>query len=175
MSVVMTAECAVRCALGSLETFAADKMCRKCVVCPFAVSEMARTLRGLIAGQGASGDVDRVRVAAIGLQETAMCKLGVDIAIEIEKTIGEADDQFLGHEEGRCPQKACVELLTYTILPAKCTLCGACKDVCPADAVVGERPPWYLVDCSPFRIRTDKCTKCGLCVPVCEPRAIEVG
>lgn len=175
MSTVTIAECAVRLALESLQTFAADKMCRKCIVCPLAVSEMASTLEGLIAGRGANGDVDRVRTVAIGLQETAMCKLGVDIAVEIEKIVDEAKDQFLGHENGRCPQKTCAGLLTYTILPAKCTLCGACKDVCPADAVVGERPPWYLVDYLPFRIRADKCTKCGLCLAVCEPQAIEVG
>ncbi|MDZ4063600.1 MAG: 4Fe-4S binding protein [Coriobacteriia bacterium] len=173
MSVVLTRECAVRSTLESLETFAAEKMCRKCVVCPFAVSEMARTLGGLIAGQGVSGDTDRVQAMAAGLQETAMCKLGQDIAVQVQEVLGDSGDRFLSHEEGRCPDGVCSGLLSYTISPAKCTLCGACKDVCPADAVVGERPPWYMADCAPFRIRKDKCTRCGLCVPVCEPQAIE--
>ena len=174
MSVVTTKECAVRSSLALVETFAAEKMCRKCVPCVFAITQMADALGRLTRGDGVSGDTERLRAIAAGMDETVMCKLGRDIALKLERTLGECAEQFADHEQGRCPQGSCAALLTFAVIAEKCTLCGTCKEVCPYGAIVGEKPPWYVADCLPFQIRTDKCTGCGLCVAACEPGAIVV-
>jgi len=174
MSVVATKECAVSAALDLMTTFAAEKMCRKCVPCVQATAEIVNTLERLVAREGAEGNVDRLRATAAGMRETVMCKLGRDIAAELEEVLEDSGEEFVCHEQGRCPEGSCAALLTFTVSPERCTLCGACKEVCPDDAVVGEKPLPYLADYLPFRIRTDRCTGCGLCVPVCEPGAIKV-
>ncbi len=174
MGPVMTRECAVSSCLTSFETFAAEKMCRKCVPCVLAVADVVETLRKLMTGAGSAGDADHLRAVATGMQETVMCKHGRDIGIELEKTLDECGGEFAQHEEGHCPNGSCVSLLTFEIVADRCNLCGACKEVCPAGAVVGEQPPWYVADGMPFQIRKDRCTGCGLCLPVCEPGAIDV-
>ncbi len=172
MSVVATQECAVRSARLLVETFAEEKMCRKCVPCVLSVAQITSVLSDLSAGSATSGDTERLLAFCDGMDETAMCKLGRDVAIELKRLLGEHSQEFTHHESGSCPSGGCTSLLTFTVVGEKCTLCGACKEICPAGAVVGEKPLWYVADSMPFRIRADKCTGCGLCVPVCEPGAI---
>jgi len=174
MSVVETKECAVSSALELMTTFAAEKMCRKCVPCVQATAEIVCTLERLIASEGETGDADRLRLVTAGVRETVMCKLGRDVADQLEQVLEENEEEFVAHEQGSCPRGSCTALLAYTISSERCTMCGACKEVCPTDAVVGETPLPYLADYPPFRIRADRCIGCGLCVPVCGPGAIEV-
>ena len=53
--------------------------------------------------------------------------------------------------------------MTYKISDA-CTTCGACKDVCPVEAI-SEGTPMYKID-------PDKCTDCGVCADTCPVTAI---
>jgi len=50
----------------------------------------------------------------------------------------------------------------------RCTHCGACVTVCPADA--------FELDPVTKRVNfiNDKCVACGLCIKACPPRAMEV-
>ncbi len=174
MSTVMTKECAVASALAGLESFAAEKMCRKCVPCVLAVIEIDETLRKLVSGSGSAGDAVRLRAVVTGMRETARCRHGRDIATELESTLEQHAAEFAEHEDGHCPSGHCLPLLTFEIAGDRCDRCGACKEICPAGAVVGEQAPWYVVDCTPFQIRQGRCTGCGLCLPVCNAGAIDV-
>ena len=51
----------------------------------------------------------------------------------------------------------------YEINRERCSACGLCADVCPAEAIsqVGE----YLIE-------TEKCVSCGLCQESCPSDAI---
>jgi ferredoxin len=49
----------------------------------------------------------------------------------------------------------------------ECTACGACKDVCPVEAI-SEGDPKYAID-------PDKCTDCGACEAECPVEAISAG
>ena len=51
---------------------------------------------------------------------------------------------------------------------ARCTHCGACVTICPADALTID-PETRRVD-----FNEDKCLACGICVPACPPRAMEI-
>ena len=45
-----------------------------------------------------------------------------------------------------------------------CTMCGACMDVCPVEAI-SEGDPKYVID-------PEICTDCGACVDECPVSAI---
>jgi ferredoxin len=45
-----------------------------------------------------------------------------------------------------------------------CTMCGACKDSCPAEAI-SEGDPKFVID-------PDLCIDCGACVDTCPVGAI---
>lgn len=47
----------------------------------------------------------------------------------------------------------------------KCTMCGACKESCPAEAI-NEGDPVFVID-------ADACIDCGQCVDTCPTEAIE--
>ncbi|MGM0569072.1 MAG: 4Fe-4S binding protein, partial [Elusimicrobiota bacterium] len=50
----------------------------------------------------------------------------------------------------------------------KCTLCGACARVCPAQII-----PYSYKDEGTVRIENRDCIKCGLCVSACPEQALK--
>ncbi len=61
----------------------------------------------------------------------------------------------------------CKALIKYRIDPETCIACGACKRICPANAVTGEKDIVHVID-------EDLCIKCGACFEVCPPKANSV-
>ncbi len=53
--------------------------------------------------------------------------------------------------------------MTY-VIGDDCTMCGSCKEVCPADAI-SEGDPKYIID-------PEKCIDCGACEEECPVGAI---
>jgi ferredoxin len=51
------------------------------------------------------------------------------------------------------------------VITDECVMCGACKDVCPAEAI-SEGDPKYIID-------PEKCTDCGACEEECPNSAIK--
>lgn len=50
----------------------------------------------------------------------------------------------------------------------RCTHCGMCVSVCPAEAFQVDRDTWEVV------FRADRCIACGLCIPACPPSAMKL-
>lgn len=50
------------------------------------------------------------------------------------------------------------------VISDECTMCDACKEECPAEAIK-EGDPKYVID-------PEECTDCGTCVDVCPVEAI---
>ncbi len=50
----------------------------------------------------------------------------------------------------------------------RCTNCGMCVSICPADAIEMDRQDWKVI------FHLDKCIACGLCVSSCPPRAMKL-
>ena len=50
------------------------------------------------------------------------------------------------------------------VISDECTLCGACVETCPAEAI-SEGDPKYIID-------PETCTDCGACVDECPADAI---
>lgn len=51
------------------------------------------------------------------------------------------------------------------VINDKCVTCGACKDVCPVEAIA-EGDPKYIID-------AEKCIDCGACAGECPADAID--
>jgi ferredoxin len=65
----------------------------------------------------------------------------------------------------KCPAAVCKDLIKYFILEEVCRGCGACKRVCPADAIRGIKK-------KPHRIDPALCIKCGTCFYACKFKAV---
>lgn len=51
---------------------------------------------------------------------------------------------------------------------SRCTNCGMCVSICPADAIEMDRKSWTVT------FHRDKCIACGLCVSSCPPQAMKL-
>jgi NAD-dependent dihydropyrimidine dehydrogenase PreA subunit len=50
----------------------------------------------------------------------------------------------------------------------RCTNCGMCVTICPAEAIEMDRTSWKVT------FIKDKCIACGLCVTSCPPKAMKL-
>ncbi|MFO7721595.1 MAG: 4Fe-4S binding protein, partial [Bacteroidales bacterium] len=77
-------------------------------------------------------------------------------------------DEYEAHiNQKKCPAKVCKNLLTYEIIPDKCTGCTVCARKCPVDAITGSKKEVHFID-------QEKCIKCGDCYSRCKFEAIRL-
>ncbi|WP_019176501.1 NIL domain-containing protein [Methanomassiliicoccus luminyensis] len=50
----------------------------------------------------------------------------------------------------------------------RCTHCGACVSICPAEAMELDRGTWKV------EFRSDRCIACGMCITACPPGAMRL-
>jgi ferredoxin len=60
-----------------------------------------------------------------------------------------------------------VEVEMAYVISDECTMCGACKEACPVEAI-REGDPKFVID-------PDICTDCGTCADECPVSAIAQG
>jgi NADH:ubiquinone oxidoreductase subunit F (NADH-binding)/NAD-dependent dihydropyrimidine dehydrogenase PreA subunit len=157
--------------------FIQRESCGKCIPCREgtrrmlevlqAISRSRRSEKGFEALQRMRGVMELDRLARV-IQDTSLCGLGQSAPNPVLSTLRWFRDEYDAHiYERRCPAKACVELLTYSIDVKRCKGCGICLKKCPSDAIVGSpKKTHYII--------ADKCIACGTCVTVCRPKAVEV-
>ncbi len=51
---------------------------------------------------------------------------------------------------------------------ARCTNCGMCISICPAEAIEMDKTNWVV------KFHMDKCIACGLCITSCPPQAMKL-
>ncbi len=144
--------------------FTQEESCGKCVPCRVGTRQMLNTLEHICQGEGQPGDIERLEQLAELVKSTSLCALGGTAPNPVLTTLRYFRDEYEAHVyEKRCPALACSELISYYILPDKCTACGICLRNCPVDAITGGKRMVHVID-------QEKCTKCSTCLSVCPER-----
>ncbi len=140
--------------------------CGKCTPCREGTKRMLEILSQITEGKGDEGDIELLKELGSSIISTSLCGLGKSAPNPVLSTIRYFEDEYKAHiEDHHCPAGVCTDLLRYQIVAEKCIGCGACKRVCPVDAISGEKKEPHVID-------QDKCTKCGACIESCRPGAI---
>jgi len=147
-------------------TFTADESCGKCTPCREGTKHMLRILTQICEGRGTSGDLDTLERLARTVKSASLCGLGGTAPNPVLTALRYFREEFEAHvRDKKCPAGVCRNLIRLRIDPNECTGCEVCKQVCPVEAIEGQRK-------SAHRIDDGKCTRCGACRNVCPGEAI---
>ena len=146
--------------------FTQDESCGKCVPCREGTKRMLEILDRIVAGEGQEGDIEKLLRLGDTIKRASLCGLGQSAPNPVISTITHFRDEYEAHiREKRCPAKVCRRLLTFTIIPDKCTGCGLCRRNCPVSCISGAKKEVHSIDES-------RCTQCGRCFEVCKFDAV---
>ena len=148
--------------------FLKDESCGKCTTCREGTRRMYEVLDAITQGEGKEGDIELLEELSWIVAEGSLCALGQTAPNPVLSTIRYFRDEYEAHiKEKRCPAGVCKALITYSIDEENCTGCGACKKVCPVEAITGEKKELHTID-------PDKCIRCGACIAACNFDAVTV-
>jgi NADH-quinone oxidoreductase subunit F len=148
-------------------TFTRMESCGKCVPCRIGLKAMLDILIRITEGNGREGDIETLIDLGTTIKQASLCGLGQTAPNPVLSTIRYFRDEYEAHITAkRCPSNSCKELLLWQVVEDKCVKCGACKKVCPVDAIVWEKGQIAYLD-------KEKCTKCKSCYDACRFMAIE--
>jgi len=148
--------------------FLKEESCGKCLPCREGLKRMHQILTDIVEGRGNIESLEILEELGFVMKECSLCGLGKSAPNPVLSTLRYFRDEYEAHvEQKKCPAGVCTALITYSIDPETCTGCHACFNVCPHQAIEGERK-------EPHKIDPDICTRCGSCIEVCKFGAIEV-
>ncbi len=148
--------------------FTCKESCGKCTFCRIGTKRMLEILTRITQGEGKEGDIEKLEALAYQIKDSSLCGLGQTAPNPVLTTIKYFRDEYEAHiRDKKCPAVYCKKLLTYEIIPEKCTGCMVCKKGCPTKAIEGEKK-------LPHFIHQDLCIKCGDCYSKCKFDAIKV-
>ncbi|OGW38078.1 MAG: NADH dehydrogenase [Nitrospirae bacterium RBG_13_39_12] len=158
-------DCMVNTAKFFLE-FTQSESCGKCTPCRIGTKRLLEILTRITTGNGKKGDIELLEELSGDIKATSLCGLGMTAPNPVLSTIKYFRDEYEAHiKDKKCPAAVCKDLIEFSILEEVCKGCGACKKVCPADAIRGVKK-------TPHRIDLNLCIKCGTCFSVCKFKAI---
>jgi NADH-quinone oxidoreductase subunit F len=148
--------------------FTQKESCGKCTFCRIGTKRMLEILTRITEGEGKEGDIERLEELSIQIKDDSLCGLGQTAPNPVLTTIKYFRDEYEAHiRDKKCPALNCKKLLTYEIIPDKCTGCMVCKKGCPSNAIEGERKAIHF-------IHQNLCIKCGDCYSKCKFDSIKV-
>jgi NADH:ubiquinone oxidoreductase subunit F (NADH-binding)/(2Fe-2S) ferredoxin len=165
MVVLDETDCMVNTAKFFLE-FTQAESCGKCTPCRVGTKRLLEILERITTGNGKEGDIEFLEELSQYIKSASLCGLGMTAPNPVLSTIRYFRDEYEVHiRDKKCPALVCRDLITYSIIEEICTGCGACKRVCPADAIRGTRKMAHRID-------PHICVKCGTCFDACKFKAI---
>jgi len=160
-------DCMVSVAKFYLE-FTVDESCGKCTPCRIGNKRLLEILTRITEGKGTMEDLEHLKELSEVIKDTALCGLGQTSPNPVLSTINNFWDEYVEHvKQHTCRAKQCKALVTYSIDPAKCKGCGACKRKCPANAIMGDMRKPHIIN--PY-----ECIRCGMCKSSCRFDAISI-
>ncbi len=146
--------------------FARNESCGNCTPCRNGTRILFDTLERITLGDGEAQDLEVLERAALTMAKSSLCGLGQAAANPVLSSLHHFRDEYETHiSDHYCPPAVCTELFEYIIIRDRCTGCGLCRSVCPADAITGGQREAHVLDIG-------KCVKCKACVRVCNHDAI---
>lgn len=143
-------------------TFTESESCGKCVPCRMGTQHLLRILTDITEGRGSLDQIEQLRKIGDTLKKGSLCGLGQTAPNPVLTTLSNFEDEYRAHiEHKKCPAGVCRELVSFRIDPEKCTGCRACAQVCPVEAIQGEKK-------KPHRIDAEQCIRCGSCRQACK-------
>ncbi len=148
--------------------FTQEESCGKCAPCRLGTKAMLTVLERICAGKGRPGDVEYLLRLGETVKRSSLCGLGQTAPNPVLSTIRYFRDEYEAHiRDKTCPAQVCKGLITYLVIPERCTGCMVCLRNCPGNAIAGEKKQVHVID-------ANLCTRCGMCMSVCKFEAIMV-
>jgi len=147
-------------------SFTQSESCGKCVACRVGTRHMVGILDKIASGKATEEDLDKLERLGEIVRSSSLCGLGQTAPIPALTALRYFRSEFIAHVvDKRCPATVCRELVTFRIIPDRCTGCQMCVKVCPTKAISGPRSQAHNLDQS-------KCIKCRSCYEVCKFDAV---
>jgi len=141
--------------------FTQSESCGKCTPCRVGTKRMLDILEEIADGTGTMEHLSELEELAERISVASLCGLGQTAPNPVLSTIKNFRQEYQQHIiDKKCCAGICNALLNYWIT-GDCVGCGACKKVCPADAIEGENKKRHVID-------PVKCIKCGMCYDICK-------
>ena len=148
--------------------FTQEESCGKCVPCRVGTKSMLTVLERICQGRGQPGDVEYLERLGQEVKRASLCGLGQTAPNPVLSTIRYFRDEYAAHiRDKTCPAKVCKGLITYSVIPERCTGCMVCLRNCPGEAITGDKKQVHVIDAG-------LCTRCGMCMSVCKFDAVVV-
>jgi NADP-reducing hydrogenase subunit HndC len=146
--------------------FTMDETCGKCTPCRIGSRRLYEMLDKITKGQGTNEDVDKLKLLAVNIKDTALCGLGQTMPNPVLSTMRVFEDEYRAHvQDKKCPAGVCADLLEFVVVPEKCVGCTLCAKVCPVNCISGKPKEVHVIDQA-------ACIKCGACLEKCKFDAI---
>ena len=146
--------------------FTVEESCGKCVPCRVGLKRLHEVLTEITEGRGTPEQIDFLQSMSETIKNTSLCGLGNTAPNPVLTTLRYFRDEYEAHVEQReCPAHVCTALLHFEVDETKCTKCGRCAQVCPAEAITWKKKSYAKID-------KEKCIKCKSCILACEFMAI---